>query len=43
MNTKKYETSILKFRNEIKYLGQSQRRFDEEIKSLISEEKKGNN
>ena len=35
---KKYESSILTFRSEIKYLGQSKKRFDEEIKSLISKE-----
>ena len=33
---KKYESSILKFRSEIRYLGQSKKRFEEEIKNLLS-------
>ena len=31
---KKYEFSILELKKEIKYLGQSQKRFDDEIKNL---------
>ena len=33
---KKYESLILKFKSEIRYLGQSKKRFEEEIKNLLS-------
>ncbi len=32
---KKYEISISKLKNDIKYLGQSKKKFNDEIKSLI--------